>query len=46
MGIGQGDRSEKEMVDFINSYEYESEETYFYKMCIRDRSCCMAESVK
>lgn len=29
-GIGQGDRSEKEMVDFINSYEYESEETYFY----------------
>lgn len=29
-GIGQGDRSEKEMVDFINSYGYESEETYFY----------------
>ena len=29
-GIGQGDRSKKEMVDFINSYGYESEETYFY----------------
>lgn len=28
--IGQEDRSEKEMVDFINSYGYESEETYFY----------------
>ena len=26
-GIGQGDRSEKEMVDFINSYGYENEET-------------------
>ena len=31
MGISQGDRTDDEMVDFINSYEYENEDTYYYK---------------
>lgn len=30
MGISQGDRTEDEMVDFINGYEYENVDTYFY----------------
>jgi len=30
MGISQGDRTEDEMVDFINGYEYENEGTYYY----------------
>ena len=30
MGISQGDRTDDEMVDFINSYEYENEDTYYY----------------
>lgn len=30
MGISQGERSDDEMVDFINSYEYENEDTYYY----------------
>ena len=29
-GIEQGERTEEQMVDFINQYEYENEETYFY----------------
>lgn len=29
-GIEQGERTEGQMVDFINEYEYENEETYFY----------------
>ena len=29
-GIEQGERTEEQMVDFINEYEYENEETYFY----------------
>lgn len=30
MGIPQGDRTEDEMVDYINGYKYEEECTYFY----------------
>lgn len=30
MGVAQGDRSNDEMVEFINSFEYEDGETYFY----------------
>ncbi len=30
MGISQGDRTDDEMVDFINGYEYENEDTYYY----------------
>ena len=29
-GIEQGERTLEEMVDFINGYEYENEDTYFY----------------
>ena len=29
-GIEQGDRSQEEMVDFINEYEYDDPDTYFY----------------
>lgn len=29
-GINQGERTEEEMVDFINEYEYDSEDTYYY----------------
>ena len=29
-GISQGERTEDEMVDFINEYEYDSEDTYYY----------------
>ena len=28
-GISQGERTEEEMVDFINEYEYDSEDTYY-----------------
>lgn len=30
MGVEQGERTNEEMVEFINNYEYENEETYFY----------------
>ena len=30
MAISQGDRTDDEMVDFINGYEYENEDTYYY----------------
>ena len=30
LGISQGDRTDDEMVDFINGYEYENEDTYYY----------------
>lgn len=30
MGIEQGERTNEEMMDFINEYEYGNEETYFY----------------
>ena len=30
MGISQGDRTDDEMVDFINGYEYENVDTYYY----------------
>jgi hypothetical protein len=29
-GIEQGERSQDEMVDFINEYEYDDPDTYFY----------------
>ncbi len=29
-GIEQGERTQEEMLDFINGYEYENEDTYFY----------------
>ena len=29
-GVEQGERTDKEMMDFINEYEYEDEDTYFY----------------
>lgn len=29
-GIEQGDRTEDEMIEFINSYEYEDDDTFFY----------------
>lgn len=29
-GIEQGERTEEQMVNFINKYEYENGETYFY----------------
>ena len=29
-GISQGERTEDEMVDFINDYEYDTEDTYYY----------------
>lgn len=29
-GISQGKRTESEMVDFINAYEYDTEDTYYY----------------
>lgn len=29
-GISQGERTESEMVDFINDYEYDTEDTYYY----------------
>ena len=30
MGVEQGKRTDEEMMDFINDYEYEKDETYFY----------------
>lgn len=30
MGIEQGERTDEEMMDFINGYEYDKDETYFY----------------
>jgi hypothetical protein len=30
MGISQGDRTEDEMLDYINGFEYDDENTYFY----------------
>lgn len=30
MGIEQGERTDEEMLDFINGYEYDKDETYFY----------------
>ena len=30
MNIEQGERTDEEMMDFINDYKYESEDTYFY----------------
>lgn len=30
MNIEQGERTDDEMMDFINEYEYEDEDTYFY----------------
>ena len=30
MGIEQGGRSQEEMMQFINDYEYEDEDTYYY----------------
>lgn len=30
MNIKQGERTDEEMMDFINEYEYEDDETYFY----------------
>ena len=30
MNIEQGERTDEEMMDFINEYDYEDEETYFY----------------
>ena len=30
MGIEQGERTDEEMMDFINEYEYDNDETYFY----------------
>ena len=29
-GISQGERTDDEMVDFINEYEYDTEDTYYY----------------
>ena len=29
-GVPQGDRTEDEMVEFINDYEYDDEDTYYY----------------
>ena len=29
-GVPQGDRTEDEMVEFINGYEYDDEDTYYY----------------
>lgn len=28
--IEQGERTNEQMMDFINEYEYENDETYFY----------------
>lgn len=30
MNIEQGERTDEEMMDFINEYDYEDDETYFY----------------
>ena len=30
MGIEQGERTNEQMVEFINNYVYENDETYFY----------------
>ena len=30
MNINQGERTDEEMIDFINEYEYDDEDTYFY----------------
>ena len=30
MNIDQGERTDEEMMDFINEYDYEDDETYFY----------------
>lgn len=30
IGVSQGERSQDEMIAFINDYEYENEDTYFY----------------
>lgn len=29
-GIEQGERTQEQMVDFINEYEYKNKDTYFY----------------
>lgn len=29
-GIEQGERTDEQMMDFINEYEYEDDDTYFY----------------
>lgn len=30
MNVAQGERTDEEMMDFINEYEYDDEDTYFY----------------
>lgn len=30
MGVKQGSRTDEEMMDFINDYEYDNDDTYFY----------------
>ena len=30
MNIEQGERTDEEMMDFINEYEYDTDDTYFY----------------
>ena len=30
MNIEQGERTDEEMINFINEYDYEDDETYFY----------------
>ena len=30
MNIEQGERTDEEMIDFINEYEYDDDYTYFY----------------
>ena len=30
MNIDQGERTDEEMMDFINEYDYKDDETYFY----------------
>ena len=37
MGISQGDRTDDEMVDFINGYEYENVDTYLLYTPVRDK---------
>ena len=30
MGIERGERTEEEMMEYINEYEYDNDDTYFY----------------
>ena len=30
MNVEQGERADEEMMDFINEYEYDDDDTYFY----------------